>query len=112
MQDTETKRIKDKARSSAGTIPITAADLDKKPIRVRKKSKAAPEEIPGDSKYKRHKVSKPESNYKQNSKLKTQNSAQLPWKRKDWQQTESEYSFGAPPKNEKIIFKRVKRVKH
>ena len=106
MQDTEKKSIKDKARSSAGTIPITAADLDKKPIRVRKKSKAAPEEIPGDSKYKRQKVSKPESNYKQNSKLKTQNSAQLPWKRKDWQQTESENTFGAPPKNEKKIKQR------
>ena len=71
MQDTEKKSIKDKARSSAGTIPITAADLDKKPIRVRKKSKAAPEENAGDSKNKRPKVSKPESNYKQNSKLKT-----------------------------------------
>jgi len=106
MQDTEKNSIKDKARSSAGTIPITAADLDKKPIRVRKKSKAAPEENTGDSKYKRPKVSKPESNYKQNSKLKTQNSAQLPWKRKDWQQTESEYTFGAPPKNEKIIKQR------
>ena len=44
MQDTEKKSIKDKTRSSAVTIPITAADLDKKPIRVRKKSKAAPEE--------------------------------------------------------------------
>ena len=101
MQDTEKKSIKDKARSSAGTIPITAADLDKKPIRVRKKPKASLEDNAGDSKYKRHKVSKPESNYKQNSKLKTQNSAQLPWKRKDWQQTESENTFGAPPKNEK-----------
>ena len=50
MQYTEKKCIKDKAMSSAGTIPITAADLDKKPIRVRKKSKAAPEEYAGDSK--------------------------------------------------------------
>ena len=71
MQYTETKSIKDKARSKAGTIPIIVADLDKKPIRVRKKTKAAPEENAGDSKYKRPKVSKPESNYEQNSKLKT-----------------------------------------
>ena len=83
MQDTETKRIKDNARSSARNIPITAADLDKKPIRVRKKSKAAPEEIPGDSKYKRHKSSRRKTNISQNSKPKTQNSAQLPGKRKN-----------------------------
>ena len=56
MQETEKKSIKDKKRSSAGTIPITAADLDKKHIRVRKKSQAAPEENAGDSKYKRHTV--------------------------------------------------------
>ncbi len=106
MQHTKKNSIKDKSMSSTGTIPITAADLDKKPTRVRKKTKAAPEENTGDSKYKRPKVSKLGRNYKQNSKLKTQNSAKLPWKRKDWQQPESEYTFGAPPKNEKIIKQR------
>ena len=50
MQDTEKKSIKDKARSSAGTIPITAADLDKNPIRARKKPKAYPEDNAGDTK--------------------------------------------------------------
>ena len=92
MRDTEKKSIKDKARSSAVTIPITAEDFDKKPIRIRKKSKAVPEENTGDSKYKRPKVSKPESNYKQNSTLKTQNYAQLPWKRKNWQEYIKEYN--------------------
>ena len=48
MQDTEKKSIQDKARSSAGTFPMTAADLDKKPIRVRKQSKATPKEYTRD----------------------------------------------------------------
>ena len=98
MWDTNKKNIKDKARSSAGTIPISVADIYKKPIRVRKKSKAASVESAGNSKYKRPKVSNPKSNFKQTSNLQSQNSAQLPWKRKDWQQTESVYTFGAPPK--------------
>ena len=82
MQDNKTKSIKDKARYSAGTVPTNAADLDKKPIRVRKKSKATPKENAGDSKYKRPKVSKPESNYKQNSKLEFKTLLNFPGKEK------------------------------
>ena len=103
MTDSNKNNSRNKTGSSLGKIVPTAAYLDKKPIRVRKKSRALQNDNPQVSKWQGDKELKIKSAQTQNSKRKTQDSIGLPWKRKRnvWSVTEDEYTFGPPPKSTK-----------
>ena len=104
MTDSNKNNSRKKTGSSLGKIVPTAAYLDKKPIRVRKKSRALQNDNPQVSKWQGDKELNTKSDVTQNSKLKTQDSIGLPWKRKRnvWSVTEDEYTFGPPPAKQSL----------
>ena len=106
MQDNEKNAIKDKSVSSGVNISKKDVELGKKPIRVRKKTQDSRGDRFVGLQYKSRRVSKPESNYKQNSKLNTQISTPLPWEIKDSDQTKMEYTFGKQKENAKKLKQR------
>ena len=108
ISDFEKKKDGDDDKSNSEKKFLYAADLSKKPICVRRKLKAVPEENAGDSKFKSRKVTSQQNLSAQKSKLKTQNSIPLPWKRhSNVGNTSSEqYTFGPPPKATKKLKQR------
>ena len=90
MTESNKNNSRNKTSSSLGKIVPTVAYLDKKPIRVRKKSRALQNDNPQVSKWQGDKELKSKSAQTQNSKRKTQDSTGLPWKRKRnvWSVTE------------------------
>ena len=108
MTDSNKNNSRNKTGSSLGKIVPTAAYLDKKPIRVRKKSRALQNDNPQVSKWQGDKELNTKSDVTQNSKRKTQDSIGLPWKRKRnvCSVTEDEYTFGPPPKSTKKLKQR------
>ena len=80
MTESNKNNSRNKTGSIEGKIVPTAAYLDKKPIRVRKKSKTLQNDNPQVSKWQVDKELKTKSAQTQNSKSKTQDSTGLPWK--------------------------------
>ena len=108
MTESIKNNSRNKTGSSLGKIVPNEAYLDKKPIRVRKKSRALQNDNPQVSKWRGGKELNSKSDVTQNTKLKTQDSIGLPWKRKRnvWSVTEDEYTFGPPPKSTKNLKQR------
>ena len=108
MTESNKNNSRNKTVSIEGKIVPTAAGLDKKPIRVRKKSRTLQNDNFQFSKWQGDKELNTKCDVTQNSKHKTQDSIGLPWKRKRnvWSVTEDEYTFGPPPKSTKKLKQR------
>ena len=105
MTESNKNNSRNKTDTSLGKIVPTAAYLDKKPIRVRKKSRALQNDNPQVLNLLGDKELKIKSAQTQNLKRKTLDPTGLPWKRKRnvWLVTEDGYTFGPPPKSTKIF---------
>ena len=108
ISDFEKKNDGDDSKSNSENFFLYAADLSKKPIGVRRKLKAVPEEKTGDSKFKSRKVTSQQNLSAQKSKLKTKNSIPLPWKKQSnvGNTSSEQYTFGPPPKATKKLKQR------
>ena len=108
MTESNKNNSRNKTGSIEGKIVSTAVGLDKKLIRVRKKSRALQNDNPQVSKWQGDKELNTKNDVTQNSKRKTQDSIALPWKRKRnvCSVTEDEYTFGPPPKSTKKLKQR------
>ena len=108
ISDFEKKNDGDDSKSNSEKITLSATDLSKKPIGVRRKLKAAAEEKTGDSQFKSRKVTSQQNLSAQKSKLKTKNSIPLPWKKQSnvGNTSSEQYTFGPPPKATKKLKQR------
>ncbi|MDP6655529.1 MAG: hypothetical protein QGH79_05770, partial [SAR324 cluster bacterium] len=126
--EAEKKNEREVSNPNSEKITLSAADLAKKPIGVRRKSTKTPEKEAEDLKYKGGRDLKytgstdskftdsGSSKYKGglDSKFTGENKSvekkftQLPWKRQSnvWSKTEDEHTFGPPPKTNKFLKQR------
>ena len=99
-REAEKKNAKNVSNSNSEKITLSAADLAKKPIGVRRKSTKPLEIDSGDSKYKGGLDSRLLVRKKAGEKI----LAQFPWKRES--KAEDEYTFGPSPKTKKFLKQR------
>jgi len=99
-REAEKKKARDVSNSKSAKITLSADDLVKKPIGVRKKSTKSPGMDAVDSKYKGGLGSRYLVRKKAGEKI----LAQFPWKRES--KAEDEYTFGPSPKTKKFLKQR------
>ncbi|MEC9012649.1 MAG: hypothetical protein VYA87_09440, partial [SAR324 cluster bacterium] len=110
--EAEKKIEREVSNPNSEKITLSAADLAKKPIGVRRKSTKTPEKEAEDLKYKGGRVSKyaglKDSKLTEENKSVEKEFTQLPWKRQSnvWSKNEVEHTFGPPPKTNKILKQR------
>ena len=126
--EAEKKNEREVSNPNSEKITLSAADLAKKPIGVRRKSTKTPEKEAEDLKYKggrdlkytgstdskftdsgssKYKVGL-DSKFTEENKSVEKEFTQLPWKRQInvWSKNEVEHTFGPPPKTNKILKQR------